>query len=157
VAQESLGGSAAWVLIGTAGGIGAVLGDAAALRFRPRRPLMAGGLAVSLWALEPALLARPFPTAVVAIAAAVGFGASGFSNAVWFTALQERIPRASLSRVSSFDWLGSIVFQPAGFALAGPLAAAIGVPATLLVSGALQASACLAFSLPPSVRNLRSP
>ena len=157
VAKESLGGATAWGLIGTAGGIGAVLGDAAALRLRPGRPLLAGGLAVSLWALEPALLARPFPTAVVAIAAAVGFGALGFSNAVWFTALQQRIPRTALSRVSSFDWLGSIVLQPAGFALAGPLAAAIGVPATLIVSAVVQASACIAFSLTPSVRNLRAP
>ena len=122
-----------------------MLGDAAALRLRPGRPLLAGGLAVSLWALEPALLARPFPTAVVAIAAAVGFGALGFSNAVWFTALQQRIPRTALSRVSSFDWLGSIVLQPAGFALAGPLAAASGVPATLIVSAVVQASACIAF------------
>jgi MFS family permease len=157
VAKESLGGATAWGLIGTAGGIGAVLGDAAALRLRPGRPLLAGGLAVSLWALEPALLARPFPTAVVAIAAGVGFGALGFSNAVWFTALQQRIPRTALSRVSSFDWLGSIVLQPAGFALAGPLAAAIGVPATLIVSAVVQASACIAFSLTPSVRNLRAP
>ena len=84
------------------------------------RPLLAGGLAASLLALEPALLARPFPTAVVAVAAALGFGGSGFSNALWFTALQERIPRQALSRVSSYDWLGSIAFQPAGFALAGP-------------------------------------
>ena len=136
VAEESLGGATAWGLIGTAGGIGAVLGDAAALRLRPRRPLLAGGLAASLWALEPALLARPFPTAVIAVAAALGFGGSGFSNALWFTALQERIPRQALSRVSSYDWLGSIAFQPAGFALAGPLAAAIGVPATLLGSAA---------------------
>ena len=144
VAEESLGGATAWGLIGTAGGIGAVLGDAAALRLRPRRPLLVGGLAASLWALEPAVLARPFPTAVIAVAAALGFGGSGFSNALWFTALQERIPREALSRVSSFDWLGSIAFQPAGFALAGPFAAAIGVPATLLGSAAVQASACIA-------------
>jgi MFS family permease len=156
VAEESLGGATAWGLIGTAGGIGAVLGDAAALRFRPRRPLLVGGLAASLWALEPALLARPFPTAVIAVAAALGFGGSGFSNALWFTTLQERIPRQALSRVSSYDWLGSIAFQPAGFALAGPLAAAIGVPATLLGSAAVQASACIAVSLSPSVRGLRS-
>jgi hypothetical protein len=157
VAQESLNGATSWGLIGTAAGVGAVLGDAAALRLRPWRPLMAGGLAVSLWSLEPALLARPFPTAVVAVAAAVGFGASGFSNAVWFTALQQRIPPRALSRVSSYDWLGSVVLQPAGFALAGPLAVLIGIPATLLVSAAVQASACLAFSLTPSVRNLRTP
>ena len=156
VAEESLGGATAWGLIGTAGGIGAVLGDAAALRCRPCRPLLVGGLAASLWALEPALLARPFPTAVIAVAAALGFGGSGFSNALWFTALQERIPRRALSRVSSYDWLGSIAFQPAGFALAGPLAAAIGVPATLLGSAAVQASACIAVSLSPSARGLRS-
>jgi MFS family permease len=156
VAEESLGGATAWGLIGTAGGIGAVLGDAAALRLRPRRPLMVGGLAVALWALEPALLVRPFPTAVIAVAAAIGFGASGFSNALWFTALQERIPRQALSRVSSYDWLGSIVLQPAGFALAGPLAGVIGVPATLLASAAVQASGCIAVSFMPSVRGLRA-
>jgi hypothetical protein len=156
VAEESLGGATAWGLIGTAGGIGAVLGDAAALRLRPGRPLLVGGLAASLWALEPALLARPFPTAVIAVAAALGFGGSGFSNALWFTALQERIPRQALSRVSSYDWLGSIAFQPAGFALAGPLAGGIGVPATLLGSAAVQASACVAVSLSSSVRGLRS-
>ena len=156
VAEESLGGATAWGLIGTAGGIGAVLGDAAALRLRPRRPLLIGGLAASLWALEPAVLARPFPTAVIAVAAALGFGGSGFSNALWFTALQERIPRQALSRVSSFDWLGSIAFQPAGFALAGPFASAIGVSATLLGSAAVQASACIVVSLSPSVRRLRA-
>jgi MFS family permease len=156
VAQESLGGATAWGLIGTAAGIGAVLGDAAALRLRSRRPLFAGALAVSLWALEPALLARPFPTAVIAVAAAVGFGASGFSNALWFTALQQRIPREALSRVSSYDWLGSIAFQSAGFALAGPLSAAIGVSATLLAAAALQATACIAVALTPGVRGFRA-
>jgi MFS family permease len=157
VAQASLGGATAWGLIGTAGGLGAVIGDTAALRLRPGRPLLAGGLAAALWALEPALLARPFPTAVIAVAAALGFGAAGFSNALWFTALHERIPRQALSRVSSYDWLGSIVFQPAGFAFAGPLAAVIGAPATLLGSAAVQASACIAASLSPSIRSLRSP
>jgi MFS family permease len=156
VANESLGGATAWGVIGTAGGIGAVLGDAVALRLRPQRPLLVGGLAVSLWSLEPVLLARPFPTAVVAGAAAIGFGASGFSNAVWATVLQERIPREALSRVSSFDWFGSVAFQPVGFALAGPLAAAVGVPVTLLCSAAVQASSCIAVSLSPSIRGLRT-
>ena len=156
VAEQSLGGPAAWGLITTSGGIGAVLGDAAALRLRPRRPLFAGALAVSLWALEPALLARPFPTAVVAGAAAIGFGATSFSNALWFTALQERIPHRALSRVSSFDWLGSLVFQQAGYVVAGPLAAAIGMSATLLGSAVVQVSACVGTALTPAVRGLRT-
>jgi hypothetical protein len=44
-------------------------------------------------------------------------------------------------------WTEPIVFQPAGFAFAGPLAAVIGAPATLLGSAAVQASACIAASL----------
>jgi MFS family permease len=156
VAQDSLGGAKAWGLIATCSGLGAILGDAAALHYRPRRPLVAGGLAVSLWALEPAFLARPFPTAAIAVAAAAGYAGMSFSNALWFTALHERIPRESLSRVSSFDWLGSLVFQQAGYIAAGPLAAAIGTPATLLASAALQASASIGGALTPPIRALRA-
>lgn len=154
VVKDSLGGAAAWGVIWTCAGIGAVIGDAAALRLRPRRPLFIGGLAVSLWALEPALLARPFPTWAIAAAALLGFGGMSFSNTLWFTALQERIPRDALSRVSSFDWLGSLVFQQAGYAIAGPIAAVIGVSATLLASAAMQASACIGVALTPAVRRL---
>lgn len=157
VAHDSLGGATAWGLIGTAGGLGAVTGDAAALRLRPRRPLMAAGLVVSLLALEPVLLARPGPTWAIALAAALGLAAVAFSNAIWFTALQERIPREALSRVSSYDWLGSVAFQPAGYALAGPVSAAIGVSATLLAGAALHASACVGVALSPEIRRLRRP
>jgi len=155
VAQRSLGGAAAWGVIGACGGIGAVLGNLLALRLKPSRPLFAGCLAVSLCAFEPALLARPFPVAAIAVAAVAGFGAVSFSNALWFTALQERIPAEALSRVSSYDWLGSLVFQPAGYALAAPAAAAIGIPATLLVGAAAQASVCVGVALTPAVRSLR--
>lgn len=154
VAERSLGGPAAWGLIVTCGGIGSVLGDVAALRLRPRRALLPGYLALAMWGLEPALLARPFPTAAVAGAAALGFGALSFSNALWFTALQERIPRGSISRVSAYDWLGSRAFQPLGYALAGPAGAAIGVPATLVTGAALHASASVAIAFVPAVRRL---
>lgn len=156
VAQHSLGGAKAWGLIATCAGIGAVLGDVAALRLRPLRPLVAAGFAVSLWALEPALLARPFPTWVIAAAAMLGFAGMSFSNALWFTALQQRIPRDALSRVSSYDWFGSLLFQPAGYVLAGAAAAAIGTSATLLASAAVQASACIGVALTPAVRGLRA-
>jgi hypothetical protein len=73
---------------------------------------------------------------------------------MWMTALQERIPPESLSRVSSFDWLGSRVFQPAAYALIGPLAAIIGIPATLVAGAAAHASASVAVALAPSVRQL---
>jgi MFS family permease len=155
VAQRHLGGAAAWGAIGTCGAVGAALGSAAALSATPRRPLSTGCLAVSLSALAPALLARPFPTAAIAVSAALGFGAVSFSDTLWFTALQERIPPAALSRVSSYDWLGSLILQPAGLALAAPAAAAIGVGATLLAGAGVQASTSIGIALTRPVRGLR--
>jgi MFS family permease len=157
VSDESLGGAAGWGLITTCAGLGAVLGDAAVLRLRPWRPLTAGYLVLATLALEPALLAVPASTPAIAASAALGFGALSFSNALWLTALQERIPRGSLSRVSSYDWLGSRALQPAGYALAGPLAAAVGIPATLVAGAALHAAASVAIALSPSVRRLQRP
>ena len=155
VAKRSLDGAGAWGLILTCAGIGSLLGDAAAVRFRPRRSLTPGYLLLSTWALAPALLARPAPTSVVCAAAAVGFASLTFSNALWFTALQERIPPERLARVSSYDWLGSRLLQPLGYALAGPAGAAFGVPAALLGGAALHASASVAVALLPSVRTLQ--
>jgi len=155
VAERELGGATAWGVIGTCGAVGAVLGSSLAFRVKPSRPLFAGGLVVSLSGLAPALLARPFPTAVIGAAAALGLGAAGFSNTLWFTALQERIPRETVSRVSSYDWLGSLVLQPAGYALAAPAAATIGVTATLLAGAGAQAAVCIAVAFTPAVRALR--
>ena len=132
VAGESLGGASSWGAIVTCAGVGSLVGAAAALRLKPRRPLATGFLLFGLVAVEPALLARPFPTAVVAAAAAIGFAGSAFGNALWFTTLQERIPERSISRVSAYDWLGSIVFKPAGYAFVGALVAALGTRSTLL-------------------------
>jgi len=155
VAERELGGPTAWGLIVTCGGVGSLLGDVIAMRVKPRRSLLPGYLLLAGWALLPALLARPFPVAALAPAAALGFGALSFSNALWLTAIQERIPRDALSRVSAYDWLGSRIFQPLGYALAGPAGAAIGVPATLLVGAAVHASASVAVALVPDVRRLR--
>jgi hypothetical protein len=154
VAANSLGGPPAWGLILSCAGIGSLAGDAAALVLRPRRSLATGYLVLASWALAPALLARPFPATVVAAASAVGFAALSFSNALWLTTLQTQVPRGSLSRVSAYDWLGSRLFQPLGYALAGPAGAAIGIPATLLAGAAVQASASVAIAFVPAVRNL---
>jgi len=157
VATDSLGGAAAWGLITTGAGIGSVLGDAIALRVRPRRLLTPGFLLLATLALEPLLLAVPASTPTIAVSAALGFGALSFSNALWFTALHERIPRESLSRVSSYDWLGSRALQPVGYALAGPVAGAVGSSATLVAGAAVQAVASVAVALSPGVRALRRP
>jgi MFS family permease len=154
VANESLGGPEAWGLILTGAGIGSLLGDAAALVLRPRHALTPGYLALATWSLAPVLLAHRSSPAAIAAAGALGFAALSFSNALWLTTLHERIPRGSLSRVSAYDWLGSRLFQPIGYALAGPVGAAIGIPATLIAGAALHASASVAVALSPAIRKV---
>ena len=43
------------------------------------------------------------------------------------TCMQRVVAPEMISRVSSYDYLGSLAFYPAGLALAGPLADAVGV------------------------------
>jgi predicted MFS family arabinose efflux permease len=155
VAVRSLGGAEAWGAVGSAATAGSIAGGLAAVRLRPRRPLLAGTLAVATIALESALLARPFPLPVIAASAFIGFAGVSFDSALWYTALQQHVPERSLSRVSSYDWMGSFVFQPIGLAAAGPLAAAVGLGQTLLASAALVLTSSAAILLVPSVRQLR--
>jgi hypothetical protein len=93
--------------------------------------------------------------ALVAAAAAIGGAGLAMSLTFWFTTLQSKVPAESLSRVSSYDDLGSFVFIPLGFAIAGPVGAHVGVRATLLGSSAIGVGAYLAAIAVPSIRNLR--
>jgi MFS family permease len=156
ICERELDGARDWGLIMTGASIGAILGSVIALRVRPRRPLLTVYLLISVCALQPALLVRPFPVLAMAAAAVLAAGAINFSTTVWLTVLQENVPRAAISRVSAYDWLGSLIFMPAGFALAGPVSDAIGIDATLWTAAGLIVAANLAIVAVPSVRRLRS-
>lgn len=73
-------------------------------------------------------------------------------GAIWEATMQELIPREKLGRVDSYDWLISLVFQPIGFALAGSVAAGIGLDTTLIIAGALSGFVPLAVLALPSLR-----
>jgi hypothetical protein len=73
-------------------------------------------------------------------------------NTVWSTAIQREIPPGELSRVSSWDYLGSLALQPVGQAVSGPIAVAIGVSATLYGAGALTLVLLVAVLAVPAVR-----
>jgi MFS family permease len=155
VARESLGGSKAWGFIMAAYSVGALVGGLLALRWRPMRPLVACCLLTFVEAIPPALLALRESTAAIASAQVAAGLVMGFFLAVWTTTLQQEIPERSLSRVSSYDWLGSLAFLPVGFALAGPVAAAIGVSTTLWISSGWVVLSTAAVLLVPGVWALR--
>jgi hypothetical protein len=74
----------------------------------------------------------------------------------WDTTLAERIPPHALSRVSAFDYMGSLALLPLGYVLAGPLGEAFGSVEVLVVGGVLATLANLAALVTPGVWRLQN-
>jgi MFS family permease len=154
VANASLGGAASWGWIVGAQGIGLVVGGVVAMRVHFPRPMLAATLACLPSALVPLLLVAPAPVAGIALAAfAAGIGFEIFS-VQWNTALHTRVAPEALSRVSSYDVLGSMVLVPFGEALAGWGVEGIGAPLTLLLAAAGIVAPTLAVLCVREVRGL---
>ncbi len=155
VAKESLGGAAGWGLILTCESAGLLLGGMLQLRLRPRRLLLVATLGVMMNSLVMVGLAVPLTLAAVCffgLLAGIGIETFGVN---WDTAMQQEIPGEKLSRVSSYDALGSWVLIPLGLALVGPLADAIGTSTTLYAVAVLNVGAALAVLSVREVRTLR--
>lgn len=155
IADASLGGAAGWGLILTGGALGGLVGGLAAIRLKPQRPLFVGFL-VSCGMAGPLIsLAVPLPVVAIAAATFVSWFCIQLSNTWWYTLLQQHIPEQARSRVSSYDWLVSLVFQPIGYMLAGPLSDAAGLTTTLLGAALILVGANLAVLTVRSVREVR--
>jgi MFS family permease len=137
VAKEHLGGAFAWGLIITAIPVGGLVGGIVAYRIRPAHPVAAAFAIWSLCAVLPFALVRPFPLAVIVVSAAILGGCILIGNALWETAMQQEVRPDRLARVASIDQLLSVGLMPIGSALAGVVAAGVGVPVTLLLAGTL--------------------
>jgi predicted MFS family arabinose efflux permease len=154
VARESLGGASAWATIAAAIGVGTVIGGVLALRSRPRRTLYSCFVLIVGTVPSLFLLAFAAPVAAIAAAEVVAGLAISFGTTVWETILQELIPADALSRVSAYDWVGSLVLRPAGLAAVGPIAAAITIRSTLVGAGVLLLVGTLVVLTLPSIRGL---
>jgi len=141
VAEHRFGGAAAWGYILAAQSAGYVLGGLLALRWHPARPLYVATLAVFAMAAPMAALAGGSPIWAVVIAAVVAGLCLEQFGVQWETALQHHVPLDRLSRVSSYDALGSVVFIPVGYALGGVIAGFVGISATIWGSAALVVAA----------------
>ena len=99
-------------------------------------------------------IAVPLPLiglAIVSFAVGIGFA---LGNTLWMTALQRNVPKHALSRISSFDWLGSVALNPVGYALIGPIAGVVGPSEALLIAGVLNIAVCISVALVPAVRSI---
>jgi hypothetical protein len=83
---------------------------------------------------------------------------AGFSveifGVLWDTSMQQEIPAEMLSRLYSYDALGSWVLMPIAYVVVGPISAAVGTKATLLGCALLVIGATAPVLLSRDVRTL---
>ncbi|GAA0672882.1 MFS transporter [Kitasatospora atroaurantiaca] len=154
VAQQHLGGARDWGFAMAAFGIGMLACGVPMARWQPRRILLVGNYGVFLFALPALALALTAPLPVLATAMFVaGAGVTVF-GVNWMVALQQEIPVELFSRVSAYDYFGSLALTPVGTALAGPASNALGLSGALWTCTALTGLLAAAVLAVPEVRRL---
>jgi MFS family permease len=154
VARDALGGPGPWGLALGAFGVGTVSGAVLMVRFKPRRLLFVATLCVFPLALPSAALAVPLPLAGLVLVMFVSGATIEVFGVSWITAMHQEIPEEKFSRVSAYDWLGSIGLLPVATALAGPAEHTFGRTPALWGCAALVVLVTAAVLLVPDVRHL---
>jgi predicted MFS family arabinose efflux permease len=154
VADRELGGAGAWALIASAFGVGLLVGGIVLLQMDPQRPALVATIAVALYTLPLAFLAIPTAAWVTAGAALLAGAGLAVANNLWETTQQRHVPEELLSRVSSYDWFGSLAAVPVGMVLWGPIADQIGVSTALWIAFWLQLTSILILLAVREIREL---
>jgi MFS family permease len=154
IAQRHLGGAGAWGLILAASGIGGLVGGIFALRVHPQRPLLFSAVGLSIFFVPLALLALGLSAGVIAAGAVVAEIGLVLAMTVWESTVQRHVEPAILSRVSAYNWFGSMAFQPVGLALWGPVATVIGYESSLWLAFFLAIGSVLVLMMVREVRTL---
>jgi MFS family permease len=152
VSLEQYDDRATFGIAASAVGLGTMIGAAIGFRWRPRHPMRTGMLLTLPWPVSLAAFALGLPVPLVLLIFLLdGVGVALF-GIWWETALAERVPPHVLSRVTAYDWMGSLALLPLGYVLAGPLGEALGAT-EVLIGGSVLALAALGGAL--LVRDVR--
>ena len=154
VSRHVYGTDAVYGITNAMWGVGTVAGTLIGGWLRPRRPMLVGVLVGAFWPAQIAVFAAgPPPALLYPFTILAGMGLGVFAVA-WETALAQRIPAHLLSRVSAWDWMGSLALLPVGYLLAGPVADLVGGVEVLLAGGVIGTVAILLALTPTSTRTL---
>lgn len=154
LADKEWGGAAGWAVVTAGFGIGSVVGDVCAYRLKVRHPMALAAAALAVGSCQAVIIGSGASVLVIAVLEAVTGVAVSLFFVIWETALQTHIPEASLSRVSSYDYLLSTGLMPLGLALAGPVSDSLGVRPTLYAMTLVAVPSALALLCVPAIRRL---
>ena len=154
IALEHFNGAKSWSFVITAESIGLIVGSFIAIKIKVKYPLRFLQLTSFSVTFYIFALAKPQSLLVIAFGAFL-FGITlDLWGTLWNTALQRKVPRDVLSRVSSFDAMGSMMFRPIGLAIAGPLSSLFGITNFIYILAALSVVAVAAPLFSSEVRNM---
>jgi DHA3 family tetracycline resistance protein-like MFS transporter len=156
VVKNELHGSAGTLgLVLAAGGVGAI-GAAAFVGHRghPRRDVTVMYVTWTLATLAIAGYGIATAAWQLMVACLLFNALEAAGTIVWATIKQRHVPLSMLGRVSSLDWLISIGLLPISFALTAPVAALIGVRATLIGAAVIGAVVTLSALALPGMRDI---
>ncbi|MGR4880053.1 MFS transporter [Streptomyces sp. LARHCF249] len=154
VARDRLGGPAPWGVALAFFGAGTIAGAVLMMVWKPRRLLLVGTVCVFPLALPSAGLAVPLPVwGLCAVMLVSGLAIEVF-GVNWMTTMHQEIPEEKFSRVSAYDWFGSVSMLPLATALAGPAESAFGRTDALWGCAALVVLATALVLLIPDVRRM---
>lgn len=155
--NNDLLGITGWGWVVSAEGAGVLLMTLLLMWFPLRRPLRYGMIGMAAFAIPVTILGLHPAIVLLAMAAFIaGAGAEVFSTG-WNLAMMENIPGEKLSRVSSYDMLGSFVVMPIGTLIYGWLITHADPATVLVTSGAIYAVIALITLLVPSVWRMGRP
>ena len=156
IANQSIG-SAGWGVMLSTRAVGLLVMGLLMYRLTPTHPLRWGQAGAALFALPLLALGRALPTPWLAAAALLAGAGAAVAGITWDTALQQHLPQRVLSRVASYDNLGSFATVPLGQLAVVPIAVAWGSAHVAIGGAILWAALTLGALTAPSVRNLRRP
>jgi len=154
VAHSRYGTEAVFGWANTAIGAGTVAGAILASRWSPAYPMRVGILAAISWPASLVLFAAAVPLALLYPLLAVAGAGVGVFAVFWETALAQRVPPHLLSRVSAWDWMGSLAFIPVGYLIAGALARAVGAVEVVVIGSVIGSLSLAVGAIPAATRML---
>lgn len=155
IALKEFNGAKSWSLVLTAEGIGLLLGSIIGLKIKLKYPLrflllISFSISLYMWSM-----AKPQSIWFIAFCALLWGITLDLWITIWSTAMAREVPREALSRVSSFDAMGTMLLRPVGLAIAGPLSMAIGISDTLHFFAIFTAVLIIAMLATPVMRNMQ--